>query len=60
MKRSALIAAYYKVLTDIERKELSDLNLTNDMVYYASDILTRASSGSAVTNKDDEDGYYVI
>ena len=30
------------------------------MVYYANDITTRTSTSSAVTNKDDEDGYYVL
>ena len=30
------------------------------MIYYANDIPTRISPSAAITNKDDEDGYYVL
>ena len=48
------------MLTEQEKKELSELSLLNDMVYYASDVPTRANTAAAVTNSDDHDGYYII
>ena len=36
------------------------MKLTNDMVYYASDVPVRSSPSEAETNTDDEEGYYVI
>ena len=60
MKREDFIRQYQNVLTEQEKKELSELTLLNDIVYYASDVPTRANAASAVTNSDDDDGYYVI
>lgn len=39
LKRSDFVAVYKDVLTQQERNELVDLQLTNDTVYYAGDIL---------------------
>lgn len=58
--RRQFIAAYKQILTEQELDELEKLNLVNDTVYYASDIQSRARVDDAVTNKDDEDGYYII
>ena len=41
-------------------EELQVLDLTNGMIYYANDVPTRISQSTAVTNKDDEEGYYVL
>ena len=60
MKRDEFAEMYRTVLTDQETKELKDLDLTNGMVYYANDIPTRMNQSAAITNKDDEDGYYVL
>ena len=60
MKREAFIALYNGVLTEQEKEELNTLPLLNDTVYYANDIPKRSSADTAITNKDDEDGYYVI
>ena len=60
MKRENFMRQYMDVLTQQERKELNELSLINDMVYYAADVPTRASASSAVTNSDDADGYYII
>jgi hypothetical protein len=60
MHKAKFIAAFKEVLTENERKELDSLELTKDTVYYAADIIGRTSVDSAITNKDDEDGYYVI
>ena len=60
MKRDEFAEMYRTVLTDQEIKELKDLDLTNGMVYYANDIPTRMNQSAAITNKDDEDGYYVL
>ena len=48
------------MLTDQEKEELKNLDLLNDSVYYAGDILKRSSSAEAETNHDDEDGYYIL
>ena len=48
------------MLTQHELVELQELDLTNGMVYYANDILTRSSQSNAVTNYDDAEGYYVL
>ena len=60
MKRDDFIALYKTVMTEQESAELLELELTDGMVYYANDIPTRISSTSAITNSDDEDGYYVL
>ena len=60
MKRQAFIDQYKTVLTQHELVELQELDLTNGMVYYANDILTRTSQSNAVTNYDDAEGYYVL
>jgi len=60
MKRSAFVAFYSQVLTEQEKSELATLKLGNDSVYYAADVPTRRSTAAAVTNSDDEDGYYVL
>ena len=38
-------------VTSIGELELAELKLENDMIYYASDVPTRASMDQAVTNK---------
>ena len=60
MKREAFTALYMTVLTEQEKKELEELDLTNGLIYYANDIPTRVNASAAVTNKDDEDGYYIL
>lgn len=60
MKRSTFTALYKNVLTEQEKEELETLELGNDSVYYAADVMTRKSAAAAVTNSDDEDGYYVL
>lgn len=37
-----------------------ELEIAKDTIYYASDVPTRPDVSSAVTNSDDQDGYYVI
>ena len=60
MESETFKALYKSVLTEQEMKELQDLDLTNGMVYYANDVPTRPSHSAAITNKDDEEGYYVL
>ena len=60
MKRTAFLSYFNTVLTQQEKNELKSLDLSDDTVYYAGDILTRSSPSEAVTNHDDEDGYYVL
>ena len=60
MKRDEFADMYRTVLTEQEIEELFFLELTNGMVYYANDIPTRINQSAAITNKDDEDGYYVL
>ena len=60
MESETFKALYRSVLTEQELKELQELDLTNGMVYYANDVPTRASQSAAITNKDDEEGYYVL
>ena len=60
MKKEAFVMLYKHLLTEQEIAELKEVELENDMIYYANDIPTRTSAATAVTNTDDEDGYYVL
>ena len=60
MESETFKALYRSVLTEQELKELQELDLTNGMVYYANDVPTRVNQSAAITNKDDEEGYYVL
>ena len=60
MKRDDFVESYNRVLTDQEKDELQTLELTNGQIYYANDIQTRSGPTQAITNSDDEDGYYIL
>lgn len=60
MARNDFVAAFNTVLTPFEKAELKTLELANDMIYYAGDILTRPNVAAARINEDDEDNYYVL
>ena len=60
MNKETFVTLYKHVLTEQEKAELQELELEGSMVYYANDIPTRTNATTAITNKDDEDGYYIL
>lgn len=48
------------MLTEQEKGELEVLELANDTVFYAGDILSRPDVAAARINEDDEENYYVL